>query len=448
MKVRAGIPIIDTGYQGAAPLAMRPIDPFYNSDYRNFITLKIMARESDMGASAGRENERASDLLIGRALEMVPILRGRDAEAERNRMVQAETIADYRRDGFFKILQPKRFGGVGGDLDDYVRLSIVLARGSGAAAWIFANVGLHSWQIAMFAPQAQEDIWGKDLDTITSSCLRPAGKTERVEGGFLLSGHWSYVSGVDHTAWTLLGGIADVGGGKPEPCYFLVPREDYRLLDNWQVMGLAGTGSKDILAEKVFVPAHRVLSAREANSSNPPGAALHDHPIYRVPMFSSFAFFVCTPLVGMAQGMLANFIEHARGRQTFGGATGGGDAMANLTTIQLRVGECAMKADAAAAMLELAARESMDMARSGGAFTTDQRMRNRRAQAFAARQSVEIANDLFETVGAGGVFLSEDTQRSWRDIHAGAKHFSLNWDAVRVMTGEYALGLDPKLRMF
>src|SRR4051812_34010087 len=105
-----------------------------NSGYRNLITPQLMAFRLKMrkgGVGMGISAQRVSDRLVGRALEMVPILRARDAEAEKDRMVQAETIADYRRDGFFRVLQPEKFGGMGGDLDDYVRLSIVLARGSG-----------------------------------------------------------------------------------------------------------------------------------------------------------------------------------------------------------------------------------------------------------------------------------------------------------------------------
>jgi alkylation response protein AidB-like acyl-CoA dehydrogenase len=235
--------------------------------------------------------------------------------------------------------------------------------------------------------------------------------------------------------------------GSKQPGYFLVPRGDYEIVDEWHVSGLAGTGSKDLVIAEGFVPEYRMLTAAQANSASPPGASAHGHPIYRIPLFSSFAFFIATPVVGTARGALDQYIEYVKARNTLGGATGGGEVMAGLPTVQLRVGEAEMRLDAAYAHLVQATNETAALADAGG-VTTEQRIRNRRAQSFAARLAVEAIDELNEATGATGIFVSDPTQRIWRDVHAGTKHFSLNWDAVRIMCGQFSLGIDPKLRMF
>ena len=387
------------------------------------------------------------DALVASARTLIPTLRKWEPEAERNRSVHAQAIDLVRQNQLFKVLQPVRYGGMGGHLTDFVAVGHEVARGSGSVGWVFGNVALHSWIIGMFPPKAQDDFWS-DADAIASSCLRPTGSAERAPGGFKVKGRWPYVSGCDHTGWTLLGAMIPAEEGSKQPGYFLVPRSDYEIIDEWHVSGLAGTGSKDLVIAEGFVPGHRMLTAGQANSKDPPGCAIHDHSIYRIPLFCSFAFFIATPVAGMARGAVDQYIDYVKERNTLGGATGGGEAMAGLPTVQLRVGEAEMRLDAAYAHLVQATSDTDAQARTTGGVTTEQRFRNRRAQSFAARLATEAIDELNEATGATGIFVTDTTQRIWRDVHAGTKHFSLNWDAVRIMCGQFSLGIDPKLRMF
>ena len=400
-----------------------------------------------MSASQARQVTAKKDAvwsLLNEARSMIPTLRAREQEAEERRSVHPETIAQMRKNDLFKVLQPVRYGGLGGDLVDFVELAIELGRGSGSAAWIHGNVCLHSWIIGMFPAAAQDEIW-KDPNTIVSSCLRPAGIAERVNGGFKIKGRWPYVSGCDHTDWTILGAMIPKEDGTKEPAYLLVPKSDYQIIDEWFVTGLAATGSKDLVIEDGFVPEHRIMTAATANSCSSPGVGIHKHPIYSVPLFSSFSFFIAAPIVGMAVGAIEQYTDYVKSRATAGGATGGGEIMATLPTIQLRVGEAQMRADAAAAVLLRAAALTMEGA---GEITVDRRIANRRAHSMSTQLAVEAIDQLNEATGASGILTADPTQRAWRNIHAGAKHFSLNWDAIRTMCGQYSLGIDPKLRMF
>ena len=227
-------------------------------------------------AAASRTQHAPKELgdLPEKARALISILRERELKAEADRVLHAETISEIRDAGLFRVLQPLSYGGFGGTLPDMIDIAYEIGRGSSAAAWIFGNVSLHSWIIGMFGKAAQDEIWA-DPDTITSSCLRPVCTARPVPGGFMIGGRWPYVSGVDHTQWTVLGVMLSEDGTSKQPAYALVPRNDYVIHDEWHVSGLAATGSKDLIIEECFVPEHRVMTAAQANSGKPPGVDLH-----------------------------------------------------------------------------------------------------------------------------------------------------------------------------
>src|SRR5687768_14246730 len=173
--------------------------------------------------------------LVASARAMKDTLRARAAEAERNRVLQPETIDELRSAGFFRLMQPVAYGGCGREFADYIVVAEELGAACPSSSWIFANIVLKSWMVPMFPVAAQHEIWGDSRDTIVSSILRPTGKSRPVAGGYRLSGTWSYVSGVDHTQWTIIGSIAEPSraGERPQPVVHLVPRRDYALEDNW-----------------------------------------------------------------------------------------------------------------------------------------------------------------------------------------------------------------------
>jgi alkylation response protein AidB-like acyl-CoA dehydrogenase len=392
----------------------------------------------------------ATRRLAEAARTMAPRLRRRAAAAEQRRVVHAETIAEMKAAGLFRLMQPLAYQGFGRAFADYVVVAEELGAGCPSSAWIYGNAILKSWMVGMYPRAAQEEVWARDPDTIVSSILRPTGRARPVAGGDRLGGKWSYVSGVDHTQWTIIGALREQASGAPEPVVHLVPRADYRIEDNWHVAGLAATGSKDIVLEDVFVPAHRTITMKQAQSGASPGAALHpDNPVYRVPLMSSFGFFISAPIMGIAKGALACFLETIASRSTLGAAAGGGGVgLSSLPTIQLRLAEAAMRLDASRAVMLDAAVATIHAALHEGAVSMEQRIANRRAQSYASRIAVEAVDLLFEALGAGGLFLSQDLQRYWRDAHAGAAHFGVNWDALRLMCGQYAAGQEPALKYY
>ena len=253
---------------------------------------------------------------LERVRGLLPAVRERAVQAERLRRLPDETFADFQEAGLFRCLQPKRYGGY--ELDPGTLYQAIMEIGTvcGSTAWILGVVGVHNWHLALFAPEAQEDVWGKDTSIQLSTSLAPTGTVKRVEGGFRLHGRWSFSSGCDFCHWAVLGGIAPSiqDGAPPDARTFLVPRQDYTIDDTWHAVGLCGTGSKDLVVDDAFVPEYRTHSYRDAFYLTNPGAVVNDAPLYRLPFGLVFPACIGSPAIGVALGALAAFRDQTTTR--------------------------------------------------------------------------------------------------------------------------------------
>ena len=195
----------------------------------------------------------------------MPVLRERAPRAEELRRIPDDTINDLHASGLFRMLQPRRVGGSELSYEAIVERTAIIGRGCGSTAWVLANLANHHWMLALWPRDAQNEIWGESADALVGSALMfPAGHAERDGHGYRLSGHWKFSSGIDACDWCMLGGIvASAEGEMPEYHVFLVPKDDYQIIDTWHVAGLRGTGSKDVEVKEVFVPAHRALTVEQ-----------------------------------------------------------------------------------------------------------------------------------------------------------------------------------------
>jgi len=373
---------------------------------------------------AGADRPDAATL-VARAQSLIPGLRAGAAATEAARRVSADAIAALRAAGVYRILQPVRYGGSEGELATLCEAAIEVGRGCAATAWVYATTGTYTWVVGMFPAAAQDELWADDPDAIVGASVAPSGKATPADGGFRLSGTWSFSSGCDNTGWWSVGMPVPAPDGGVEPALALLPPGAWTIEDNWHVLGLAGTGSKNVVVADHFVPAHRVLRVREAQSGSPPGAAVNRDPLYRVPMLAVIAACLAAPGIGAAHGALDAFRALKR--------RGAGDAE----------DRAAAAIDAARALLLRDCREAFATVRDGGALTLDQRLRFRRDHAFSVRLAVQAADALVDAAGGAALADAPDLQRSWRDAHAVAKHISLNWDAVGSQAGRQLLGLDP-----
>lgn len=381
--------------------------------------------------------------LIKNAQALAPILRDAQESTEANRRVSNEVFEQIVDAGLYKTLLPKRFGGCEYGLDTFVDVAFEVARGCGATGWVFSITSKYHAFLSMFPPQAQEDVWGDNPRAVTAASFTPAGTAVPVDGGYHLSGKWMYCSGVDNCDWMIVGTIippAD-GDGPGVKAYAMAPTSDYAMDDNWHVVGLAGTGSKNVYCEDLFIPEHRLLTIDDTISGNPPGAEVNKAPLYSVPLFSIISISLCAPIMGMAQGAYDEFVGATRARVTRGAALSQPVPMAEIPSIQLRVGEAASSIDAARLLVDRDCKDIMATLNGGGALTEQQRARNKGNLGFAAQLSLQAVDRIFEASGGGGLFTSGRLQRYWRDIHAGSSHISMNWDAVGALHGRISLGL-------
>ena len=368
-------------------------------------------------------------------------MRERASRTEELRRLPDETIADLHRAGLFRILQPKRVGGSELPFRALVELVAIIARGDASTGWVLANLAAHHWLFGMWPKQAQDEIRGASPDNLIGSALIfPRGRAPTVEGGYRLTGRWPFSSGVDAASWNMIGGIVQDEEAAPRaPRIFLLPTSDYTVIDTWQVIGLAGTGSKDVVAEDVFVPGYRSLAIgpdrrrpQPGQRGEPVGAlpAAGDQPVrllhrrrfarYRPGRDRAFHRDDPHPAQHLYRAQPRRF-QHGAGASGRGGGDGRRGAGDHARRLRLGDGE----------------------RRRGPALELGERARYRRDGAFAATLCTKAVDVLFTATGGGAIYARNPMQRAFRDVHAAYAHYVLNWDINGATNGRVALGLPP-----
>ncbi|AJW97332.1 hypothetical protein BM43_4094 [Burkholderia gladioli] len=389
----------------------------------------------------------SADVLRDRIAALGKTLLEYAAQVEIDRRVSMESIEELRAIGYFDLLKPRAFGGYEQDFSVLVDLNIDLAKWCASTAWVAGLLSAHQWLVASFPQQAQHDVWDSDPNALVCGSYAPVCKAEPVEGGYVISGRWSFASGCDCAQWSLCAAILPATGEReaPAPAFLLVPETDYRIEDTWHVIGLAGTGSKTLVLDKVLVPAHRALLFSETTSGNTPGARLYgQQPGFSIPMLSAIPSCLASVAVGTAQGALHDYLERTSWRVTRGAVAGAANKMAEFPTIQLRVADAAASCDAARKILLADLRDREATVKGAKEITVEDRITSRRGQAFAVSLAIRATEALNASTGGQGLDVSHPVQRAWRDANAVGRHISMNWDTVGTMYGQMALGLEPK----
>ncbi len=386
------------------------------------------------------------DELIRRARDLVPEIRALAEETERNRKISPSIIAKVRDAELLRTTRPKEFGGF--EFDPTVALEIALTISAACASTGWAVNGALSNGISFghYPIETQRELWASGADPFSCACFAPTGTAVPADGGYVLNGKWSFASGVDHASWIRLGAVikSPDGAAPGDGAFFLLPTGEVEIEDNWFVYGLCGTGSKNIIVHDAFVPEHRVLRFADTRAGRTSGAHHHQNPLYRLPLLVLGASMLASTAVGAAKGAVADYRQMTAGRTTRGALAGGGLAMAEFATVQLRYAEAAAAAEAAELILMTDMRYAMAKLRAGADITVADRIRARRNQAYATRLALQAVEALNASTGGAGLLLANPIQRAWRDINAVAHHVSLNWDAVGTMYGQHAFGLEPR----
>ncbi|QIS01392.1 flavin-dependent monooxygenase [Nocardia brasiliensis] len=369
---------------------------------------------------------------------LLPTLRERAQEAEDLRRIPDESIKALQETGFFRLLQPKQWGGYAADPVVFYDTVRRIASACGSTGWVAGIVGVHNWHLALFAQQAQEDVWGEDTEVRISSSYAPMGAGVVTEGGYLVNGAWAWSSGCDHATWAVLGGPVIKDGKPVDFGSFLIPRDDYRIDDVWNVVGLRGTGSNTVVVKDVFIPSHRFLSFRAMSEMKSPGLEQNTDPVYKMPWGTIHPTTISTPIVGMAYGAYEAHVEHQgkRVRAAYAGEKAKDDPFAKV-----RIAEAASDIDAAWRQLSGNVADEYALLAAGQEVPFDLRVRARRDQVRATGRSIAAIDKLFESSGATALANGTPLQRFWRDAHAGRVHAANDPERAYLMYGTHEFGL-------
>ncbi|MGI9281082.1 MAG: flavin-dependent monooxygenase [Endozoicomonas sp.] len=366
------------------------------------------------------DKEQIRKQLFERAQELVPVLKERATEAEKLGVLPEDTIKDFQEAGFFRILQPSKWEGYELTPFDFFEVQTKLAEGCMSSAWVLGVVAIHNWQLALFDDRAAQDVWGEDTSVLISSSYMPVGKVEHVEGGFKLSGRWGFSSGSKHCDWAFLGAMVPPKNPGEAPDYrtFLVPRSDYEILDNWNVMGLQGTGSNDVVVKDAFVPEYRTHRSLDGFMQNSPGNAVNTAPLFKLPFGQIFVRSVSSAAIGALKGAVDDYIAFNRNRIALHDAKN----VAEDPVAQQAAADALRVYHELKAVMYRNFDIMTERAEKGEELTIEERVQWRYDSAMVATRCADAVTKLYLSCGSAAIRQDHQVNRAFRDIQTGRTH--------------------------
>ncbi|WP_192810119.1 acyl-CoA dehydrogenase family protein [Actinomadura rudentiformis] len=383
--------------------------------------------------------------VVRRAQSIAPHLAAHAEQTEKLGRLSEESVRLVREAGVMRLLQPPEYGGHAAHPADFAQAVMEVAKGCGSSGWVCGVGGVHPWELALLDPKVQGEVWGEDPDTWIASPYMPSGVATPADGGYVLKGHWQFSSGTDHCDWIFLGALIGDETGRPaQPVrglHVVLPRSDYTIVDDsWDVIGLSGTGSKDILVEGAFIPDYRTIKVADVTEGElSADRAGRSETVYKLPFWAMFPLGITSAVIGIAEGALNAHLDYQRDRVTSAGARVREDA-----TALYAISEAAAEIAASRAQLVEGISRLYDQADSGSPITFEDRAVVRRDQVRSAWRAVAAVDEIFARSGGNVVRRDNVLQRFWRDAHVGLQH------AIHVPAGAFQaaaltqMGLDPQ----
>lgn len=371
--------------------------------------------------------------LLDRLDAAMPVIRANIDVADTTRDTPASSIDALRDAGLFRLFQPRRWGGIEADPRALPLLQQKMAEACPSTAWVYGVLTVQAFVLALFGDQAQTDVWGEDGDALVSSSFAPVGVAEAVEGGWRVSGRWSFSSGSSHAGWALLGarmpGVAPAPGPPPLNL-FLVPRADFVIDDVWHTFGLRGTGSNDIVGTDMFVPAHRHLRL-DPGIQNMLEAARPGSALYRLPWLYLFTASISSFAVGAARGALEGFLAVTRERTSpLSGKVAKEDPAAQQAAARL-----AAEIDMIGAIYDRHLSRLEAHVAADTLIPMADAMLIRSQLSGALRRLAALVDDLMMLQGARAIELSSPVARAWLDLSAARAHIGNDPTGATTMLG-------------
>ncbi len=334
-----------------------------------------------------------------------------------------DRAAGIMRDaGVIKMLQPAEYGGTEAHPRDFAETVMKIASLDGSTGWVAGIVGVHPWEMALASPKVQEEVWGQDDNTWIASPYAPMGILKPVDGGYIFNGRWQFSSGTDHCDWIFLGAFLGDAEGKmampPRNFHVILPRSDYEIIDDtWDVVGLRGTGSKDVVVKDAFIPEYRAIDFMTMMNGEALKTSGRTAPTYGVPFTSIFPLGITSAVIGITEGALAAHMAYQRTRVQITGTRIKDDPY-----VLFAISEAAEEIKASrTAMLENITK-FYDKAARGEEVSFAERAASRRTQVSAAWRAVRAMDEVVARSGGNGMRMDNPIQRFWRDAHMGLTH--------------------------
>jgi alkylation response protein AidB-like acyl-CoA dehydrogenase len=375
--------------------------------------------------------------LLERVRALRPLIAERAADAELRRKPDDDVIEALKATGVFRSLVPKRFGGYEIDLDLFVDVGLAVSEMCASTGWITTFYMEHNWLLGMFAPELQDEIFSRQRFVLAPGSVNPKDGSAVPKGeGYELSGHWRFGTGIVHADWVLLSGrIATEPDGPPR--MFLVRPDAVEVRDTWHVDGMAATGSRDIVANAVFVP------ERQVSLRTPLAGQAGTEPGYlaRLPVAPMLSMTAAIPSVGAARRAVELFRALVRERIPFGTNKPQGQRAA----AQIRLANALADVRAAETVLRAVARAVTAHARGGPQLPFRDQIQMRLTIAHVVRDCRAVVRHVMEGSGASVHYLDHELQRIHRDVQMMSAHTVFDLDLVAEQCGRALLDADGPL---
>ena len=380
---------------------------------------------------------RGTHAVVERAAALVPMLRKNAPETERSRRVPQENYDAMAEAGIFTMAAPARYGGSEADVQTQCDALAQIARGCASSSWVATIYSAMGWLVATFPDQAQDELLGPG-DPRISGVFSPTGTAVRKDGGVIVNGSWPFNTGCHGARWTVLNALLD-----GMPTCVIARSSDLHIRDDWYASGMAGTGSNTIVADNVFVPAHRVQSLVEMLEARYADRHNASNPYFNYPLAPVLSVNAGGTPVGIAHAALEEFMERLPGRAiTYTNYTN--KAEAPITHLQ--VGEAAMKIDSADAHIGISC--AMLDRHGSGPMTMPQRVAARAHIAYATGLAREAVDLIFHSSGASSIQAHLPIQRIQRDMQALANHAIMHGPTALELHGRVLCGLQPNTPLY
>jgi alkylation response protein AidB-like acyl-CoA dehydrogenase len=358
--------------------------------------------------------------LLGQLRASAEKLKSQAEAIEQERRIPPSVMDDLRVSGLFRSFVPARYGGLESEVLPVLEGLIEIGEACSSTAWVSSIFATHSLIGAWFSEVAQEALWKDSPDTLIGSSLAPVGELESRPGGYSLSGSWSFSSGIDHAEWLLLGAKDE----QREAQLVLVRTAGVSIVDDWQVCGLEGTGSKSLTVEGTYVPESFVLSMSDLEAQSTPGHRLNSVRPFHLPWRPAFSFSFVPPAIGAAKAALAASRAYLSARESAYTGTKFRDKPVGW----MRLAESAGEIETALTLMRRDVWEMEECLRVQETVPRSLIHRSSYTPALIVELCRRAVTRLFHLGGGRALYRDSSLQRNFRDIQAIGQHPGVNID--------------------